>query len=689
MRFKDLSIGAKLLAVAGPIALAALAGVSWIGSSAMVTEAEESATGRMTALAEGIAQRAGARIGAPVAAAQGAASAVQGLLDTGHTDRDLLGDLAKGALRARKDVVGMALAFEPNGLEGRDAAFKDHPYSGEGGRMLPYFFHGPAGVEVEKLVMTKEAGTEEWYDKPIRENRSLMTPPYTYPVNGKDVLMTTASVVLRRSGKPIGIYTVDQSLAALGEEAAGLRPFGVGRVSLIGDGLWVVNPDAAKLGKPVEDRRLLDAIGRIGAEGTLSFRSTGADGRDLLLSAAPVRFPGMKESWTVVIEVPRDAVMAAADRVRLVMFVASGAGLLLLCGGLWMAARSVARPVGRLTGTMTRLAEGDLTPTVEGAERGDEVGAMARAVEILKRNSLEARRLEAEQKRLEEEAERRRREGVLEVAGEFERTVRGVVAALAEASMRLRSESGTLHGLATDGQSRTAAASDATSRSSANVQAVASAAEELAASVAEIARLVGRSIAIAREAEKEIAATGATVERLADSSRRIGEVTGLIQSIAGQTNLLALNATIEAARAGEAGKGFAVVASEVKALATQTAKATEEIASQIAVIQQVSAETVEATARISRTISEMSGFGATIAAAVEEQEAATREIAQNVQQVAVGSDEVARNVASLSETAKVIGEASGVTKGAAGDVAARTEELEQATGDLMRKMAAA
>ena len=689
MKWVDVSIGSKLLVVAGPIAFAALAGVSWIGSNAMESEAEQSASREMTALAEGVAERAGAQIGAPVAAAEGTAAAVQGLLNAGHTSRDLLGDLMKGTLGARKDVVGMALAFESNGLEGRDAEFKDHPYSGAGGRMLPYFFHGPAGVEVEKLVMTKEAGTEEWYDKPIRENRSLMTPPYTYPVNGKDVLMTTASIVLRHGGKPVGIYTVDQSLAALGEQSAGLRPFGVGRVSLVGGGLWVVNADEGKLGKPVEDRALLDAVTRGATEGSLSLRTVAADGSDLLRSVAPVRFPGMKESWAVVVDVPLDVVMSAADRIRLVMLTASGAGFLLLCAGLWAAARSVGRPLGRLTGTMTRLAGGDLTPAVEGAERGDEVGSMARAVEILKRNSLEARRLEAEQKRLEEEAERRRREGIVEVAGEFERTVRGVVATMTDASSRLLSESETMHGLATDGHNRTAAASDATARANANVQAVASAADELSASVAEIARLVTRSIAIARDAESEVAATGVTVERLAESSRRIGEVTGLIQNIAGQTNLLALNATIEAARAGEAGKGFAVVASEVKALATQTARATEEIAAQIAVIQQVSSETVEATARISKTISEMSGFGTTIAAAVEEQEAATREIAHNVQQVAVGSDEVARNVASLSESARMIGEASGVTKGAAGNVAIRTEELERATGELMRKMGTA
>ncbi|MGQ9365449.1 methyl-accepting chemotaxis protein [Azospirillum sp. ST 5-10] len=690
MTFSDLSIRAKVLVVAGPIALAAFAAVSWIGVTSIMDAAEEGALEQLRIAAGRYAAEVGAAVGSPVAATDGAAKAIEGLLAAGAVDRTALGEAVKGTLAGLPHVVGMTLAFEPNGLDGRDAAFKDHAFADATGRYVPYFYHAPGGIAVETLVMTKEAGTEEWYDKPVRENRSLLTPPYTYPVNGKEVLMTTASVVVHRGGRPVGILTVDQALTSLSDTLGRLRPLGVGTASLIGGGdLWVVNPDAARLGKPVADRALLQAAAEAARAGTANLAGTAPDGREILRVLAPVSFPAVGERWTLMVEVPRDAVMAAAGRTRLLLLGVSGLGVLVLCLGLWAAARSVARPIGVLTATLSRLAEGDLTSAVEGTHRGDEVGAMARAVDVLKQHSAEARRLAAEQERLEAQAEQRRRDGILAVAAEFETTVRSVVGALAGAAARMRGEAGTLQTLAADGEARTNAASEATSQASANVQAVSSAAEQMAHSVTEIARLVARSGEIARAAESEVSGTNATVDRLADSSRRIGEITGLIQNIAGQTNLLALNATIESARAGEAGKGFAVVANEVKALAGQTARATEEIASQIAVIQQVSAETVEAMARIAQTIGEMNGFGATIAAAVDEQEAATREIARNVQEAAVGSSEVARNVEGLAGTARAIGSASGAVSGAAADVAEKMGELEMAADALLTRMRAA
>jgi methyl-accepting chemotaxis protein len=369
---------------------------------------------------------------------------------------------------------------------------------------------------------------------------------------------------------------------------------------------------------------------------------------------------------------------ATADRAMLSISLLLGLGTLgAMALAAWVAVSGISRPIGALTATTGRLAAGDLTAEVPGTTRGDEVGELARSVEVLKTNSLQARALEEEAKRAELAAAEKRRADLLGVAERFEAAVGGVVRAQASAGTELEASAGALGMLADRTRDRAKLVVAGSGEASANVQTVAAAAEELSASVAEITRQVSNSARIAQEAVRRAQQTDATVQGLAGSARRIGDVSRLIGDIAGQTNLLALNATIEAARAGEAGKGFAVVASEVKNLAAQTAKATEEINGQIGAIQSETNQAVTAIQGIGSVIEELSHISSAIAAAVEQQGAATQEIARNVAEAAAGTSRV-------SEAIGEVNEAAGETGGAVTNLRAVAQEVAK-SGEVLRR----
>jgi methyl-accepting chemotaxis protein len=312
---------------------------------------------------------------------------------------------------------------------------------------------------------------------------------------------------------------------------------------------------------------------------------------------------------------------------------------------------SISTLIKRMTITMSQLAGGDLGVEIEGAERGDQIGNMARAVSIFKDNAIRIAEVESEKNRLAAQTEQDRKAGLRELASRLERAVKDIADAVKQSAQRMHDGAATMSGAAERTKAQSSNVATASEQASANVQTVASAAEELSASIREIGQQAQTSAAVARRAAEQAGQTTATMEGLSEAAVRIGEVINLINSIAAQTNLLALNATIEAARAGDAGRGFAVVASEVKNLASQTARATEDIAAQISSIQGVTKEAATAIKGIETVILEINQIASSTASAVEEQGAATAEIARNVQQAAAGTDEVSSNIAGVLEAA--------------------------------------
>jgi methyl-accepting chemotaxis protein len=330
-----------------------------------------------------------------------------------------------------------------------------------------------------------------------------------------------------------------------------------------------------------------------------------------------------------------------------ITFAALLAGIAALGFSLWTTLFKTVRPLGALTEAMRQLADGRLETDIPCTGQKNELGQMAAAVGIFRENALERRRLE-ESARAAQEIERVKGEALQAHIRGFRSTVTKVLAGVNDGTDSMKSMADLLSNVAGDAAGRAALARSASGEASLNVQTVATAAEELAASTREIADQAQRASTIVAAATDIARATDEDVSSLAAAAERVGNVVGLINSIAEQTNLLALNATIEAARAGEAGRGFAVVAAEVKALANQTAKATEEISSQIAGIQASTGKAVGSIRTIGERVSEINGLNATIAAAVEEQEAVTREISQSIGRAAAGSTEVAENVDGVS-----------------------------------------
>jgi methyl-accepting chemotaxis protein len=312
---------------------------------------------------------------------------------------------------------------------------------------------------------------------------------------------------------------------------------------------------------------------------------------------------------------------------------------------------NVSGAVRGLSGKMAALAAGSLDLSFPEAGRGDEIGEMGRAVQVFQDNAVAKQRLEAEQVAAEQRAVAEKRQSMDRLASTFECTVGGVIRSVAEKTASMEQQARAMTEATAETDRLATAVATATEQTAVNVQTVASASEELAASINEISAQVAKSSAMAATAEHQAERANSRIAGLAQAVERIGAVVDLINSIASQTNLLALNATIEAARAGEAGKGFAVVASEVKQLASQTAKATEEIAAQVAGVQSATGETVTEINSVANVITQLNQIAGSIASAVEEQGAATREIARNIQQAASGTNEVSASIVGVTASA--------------------------------------
>ena len=409
----------------------------------------------------------------------------------------------------------------------------------------------------------------------------------------------------------------------------------------------------------------------------------GSRGNDVMLSYTPVEILGIK--WAMVAEMDEKTIMAPVTKLRQDMMIQTvlAAALTALLG--WLFSRSIVNPLKNLSQTVQKVADGDLDVTVPSRDRGDELGLVANAVEILRLSSIERRRLEAEQREAQIQREKRA-EKLDELTQSFENMSSELVRTVASAATELEATAAEMQASATQSEARTQEACEATDRASSNVNSVAGSAQQLSASINEINKHVTDSSDAAQQAVEDAVRSANIVRNLAVSAKEIGAVIELIGEIANQTNLLALNATIEAARAGEAGKGFAVVANEVKELAKQTAQATEEIATRISQVQGVTGDAVSAIDGINDSIQKMSERFSAIASAINEQAAATDEIVRHVTDAAQGTANAREGMIEMNDSSKRVGGAAGEVLAAAKELSGSAENLRGVVGEFLSEV---
>lgn len=435
------------------------------------------------------------------------------------------------------------------------------------------------------------------------------------------------------------------------------------------------NPGRRKLAEEVKDLHKVyeDAFKKV--HETISSRNTIISGT---LDRIGPEVAGDLEEMKLAIKDEQDvlgpdasASMKSAVRNTLLISAVS-----ILIGSIfaWLIGTGISRPIQRITQAMTTLADGDKNIDVPGQDHKDEIGDMAAAVQVFKANMIENEELAAREQ--EAAKVREERAGRIEkMTQEFDAGISELLGGLSSSATQMQSTAGSMSKIADETNNRATAVASAAHQASANVQTVATAAEELSSSIAEIGRQVAHSSDTSKRAVDQVNATNEQVKGLARTAQQIGEVINLISDIAEQTNLLALNATIEAARAGEAGKGFAVVASEVKNLATQTAKATEEISQKIGGVQTETDAAANSMDAIGRTINELNEVATAIAAAVDEQGAATGEIARNVEEASSGTQEVTVNITEVTKAAGETGASATQVTDVAGELNNKADQL--------------
>ncbi|MBI2255937.1 MAG: HAMP domain-containing protein [Proteobacteria bacterium] len=688
-----LSLATKLLL---PICLAliiGLAALAWVvrDKSATETQALSLNLGRVTATAAAtdVQLRFNTAFEVARVLAQGAVS-----MKKGQAQRTALVESCASATRANPDIIGSWLEFAEDNYDGANASHKGEPGMTKDGRVSIYVTHSGDNVAVQPSAEgDTEATTQEYFTGAFESGKEYVSAPYVYPVDGVDVLMTSITVPIIYEGKTIGVAGVDIALDDLNKQMAENKPLGDGSVYLLSaSGLWVAHPKPEYIAKPLADTEanfvpwFTEAMTGKPVEAEDYSASLGSD---VVRLFTPIQLGASEQQWVVVTNLLTTTIAKPTMAITKIIVIAAVLVIVVLSVVMILLVRGLAaRPVRNLTGVVEELAGGHTEVTVPGTARGDELGIMAKAIEIFRQKLIEIDALRRQTELAEQEAAAARRRGMLELADTFEASVKGVVQAVSASAVELEANAQSMSSVAESATQQVQMVAAATTEASSSVTTVAAASEELSASISEISRQVTDSSRAAGDAVGEVERTGDTMNELAAAADEIGGIVRLIGEIASQTNLLALNATIEAARAGDAGKGFAVVASEVKNLANQTGRAAEDITGRIGKIQQTTNAAVQAMGNVKSTIARVSEISAAIAAAVEEQTAATKEISGNATQAATGTEEVARNIEGVARAADDAGSAAGQVREASAELAKQAEALRHEVDSFIARVRA-
>ena len=608
-------------------------------------------------VAQGVASDVERVMNEPVQTARDLAATFAAQASVGGAERDSSDRMLLAVLAAHKGFLGTWTVWEPNAFDGRDAAHRKDPRSDASGRYIPYAVIGKDGkASVTPLVDYEKEGVGDYYLQPKKSGKEVVLDPYTYAIDGVDVLMTSVCIPVTVNGTFAGVAGVDTSLDSLQSTLSGITPLGTGRVELVtASGTVIAGPKGATVGKPAEPS-LVKAAATVAASGR-TVQSTGTTRLvrgEALVVDVPVTV-GETSVWTLRVALPLSTLEARASHMRDVILLVGLAGLVLSVVVGLLVAGGVVRPLARLGRQLADIAEGQADLTRRADENaGGEVGDLARSF-----NRFVGR------------------------ISDLVREMRDGAHAVAAASSHLYDSSNALADTAERTAREAGEAEQSVSRARDGVGASAQAIGEMRMSIEEIARnaseasgVAGRAVDMGREAD-------AAIERLATSSGQIEDVVRLITSIAEQTNLLALNATIEAARAGAAGKGFAVVAEEVKQLAQQTAEATEDIVAKVATIRADTGQAAEVMRAVGEVIERIDGYQTTIAAAVEEQTATTVQMADNMASVGTATDGITTSVGQVTAAAQTSASAIEQTRSAAEELAQVGQRLSRLVDEFV------
>lgn len=391
----------------------------------------------------------------------------------------------------------------------------------------------------------------------------------------------------------------------------------------------------------------------------------------------------------LVLDWKTDSISSSLTKLNWTLLISLSLAIFVVVAAIiFLTARLVTTPLGQISARMVSLADSDTNSTVPFKHRSDEIGQIARAVETFREREIDRQQLEASQASVRD-LRQARQQKIEDLVNSFRERITSLLRNVTRSLDDMQKTASTLKTNATATNDKAVSVSGISQQASANVQSVASASQQLTAAIREISMNVTRTTSVAAEGDRKAEASAQRVTHLSQAADKIGNVIDLIREIASQTNLLALNATIEAARAGEAGKGFAIVASEVKSLATQTAKATEEIAEQISEIQSSTQETAEAIQGFTKTMSEVSALATTIAAAIEQQSAATAQISDNVGEAAKSTTAVMSNVETVVLAVGDTADVAGNVDGSVGDLRKDARSLGEAIDRFLEDVAAA